>query len=167
MSHRTTAIHPAVRVGHVHFNVADLERSIAFYCGALGFEVVGDMRPRGLEMVFLGAGDGLPLVALNTIRSGGTTPPPPGHTGLYHVAFVYPGHDALIDAVLRLREHGLGPAEYSDHGATVSVYVDDPDGNGVELYYERPREAWYEADGQPVLRADHFPIDQLINDNGG
>ena len=163
MSTHTTPIHPAVRVGHVHLKVADLERSLAFYRDALGFDVIADARHAGLDAVFLAAGDYHHHVAINTWESEGASPPPAGHTGLYHVAFVYPDRRELVKAVLRLREFGHVIEQYSDHGASVAVYLDDPDGNGVELYYDRPRDAWRDADGRPVLRADHFPIDQLIN----
>jgi catechol 2,3-dioxygenase len=167
MPAESTAIHPAVRVGHVHLKVADLERSLAFYRDALGFEIHGDGRPKGLDAVFLGAGEYHHHLGINTFESAGAVPPPPGHTGLFHVAFVYPDRRELVKAVLRLREHGYELDHCSDHGGTVSVYLDDPDGNGVELYYDRPPEAWRDADGAPVLRSDHFPIDQLINDDNG
>jgi catechol 2,3-dioxygenase len=163
MSTQTTPIHPAVRVGHVHLKVADLDRSLAFYRDALGFELIADARHVGVDAVFLAAGDYHHHIAINTWESEGAAPPPAGHTGLYHVAFVYPGRRELVTAVLRLRELGHRIERYSDHGASVAVYLDDPDGNGIELYYDRPRDAWRDADGRPVLRADHFPIDQLIN----
>jgi catechol 2,3-dioxygenase len=163
MSTHTTPIHPAVRVGHVHLKVADLDRSLAFYRDALGFEVIADARSVGIDAVFLAAGDYHHHIAINTWESAGAAPPPAGHTGLYHVAFVYPDRQELVKAVLRLREHGHAIAQFSDHGGSVAVYLDDPDGNGVELYYDRPRDAWRDADGRPVLRADHFPIEQLIN----
>ena len=130
---------------------------------ALGFEVIADARHVGIDAVFLAAGDYHHHVAINTWESEGATPPPAGHTGLYHVAFVYPDRQELVTAVLRLREFGHVIEQYSDHGGSVAVYLDDPDGNGVELYYDRPRDAWRDADGRPVLRADHFPINQLIN----
>jgi catechol 2,3-dioxygenase len=163
VSTQATPIHPAVRVGHVNLKVADLDRSLAFYRDALGFEVIADARAVGVDAVFLAAGDYHHHVAINTWESEGASPPPAGHTGLYHVAFVYPDRQELVKAVLRLRESGHVIEQYSDHGGSVAVYLDDPDGNGVELYYDRPRDAWRDADGRPVLRADHFPINQLIN----
>jgi catechol 2,3-dioxygenase len=163
MSTQSTPIHPAVRVGHIHLKVADLDRSIAFYRDALGFEVIADARGVGLDAVFLAAGDYHHHIAINTWESAGATPPPAGHTGLYHVAFVYPDRQELVKAVLRLHAHGRAISQFSDHGGSVAVYLDDPDGNGVELYYDRPRDAWRDADGRPVLRADHFPIEQLVN----
>jgi catechol 2,3-dioxygenase len=151
------AIHPAARIGHVHLRVADLDRSIAFYRDALGFGVTADGRPVGLPMALVAAGDYHHHLALNTFQSAGGTPPPPGHTGLHHVAVVYPDRRELARAVQRLldRGHPLDSAE--DHGGTVSVYLRDPDDNGIELYYDRPRETWFDPEGRPILKAD--PVD--------
>jgi catechol 2,3-dioxygenase len=157
----SAAIHPAVRVGHVHLKVADLDRSIAFYRDGLGFPVIADGRPLGLQAAFLAAGDYHHHIGLNTWESAGGEPPPPGHTGLYHVAFVYPDRHELAKAVRRLQDHGYTVDHASDHAATVSVYLEDPDGNGVELYYDRPREAWFDGDGRPILKADRIPLDSL------
>ena len=154
-------IHPAVRVGHVHLRVADLDRSIAFYRDGLGFGVVADGRPLGLDAAFLAAGDYHHHVGLNTWESAGGTPPPPGHTGLYHVAFVYPDRRELARAVERLQEHGYAIDHATDHGATVSVYLEDPDGNGVELYYDRPRETWFDDAGNPILKADRIALEDI------
>ena len=153
-------IHPAVRVGHVHLRVADLDRSLAFYRDALGFGVVADGRPVGLDAAFLAAGDYHHHIGLNTWESQGAEPPPP-HTGLYHVAFVYPDRAELVRAVERLNQHGYPIDHASDHGATVSVYLEDPDGNGVELYYDRPRADWFDAGGLPILKADRIAIEDL------
>ena len=150
-------IHPAVRVGHVHLRVADLDRSLGFYRDGLGFGVTGDGRAMGLPAAFLAAGDYHHHIALNTWDSAGATPPPPGHTGLYHVALLYPDRHELGRAVQRLLDHGFPIESASDHGGTVSVYLSDPDGNGVELYFDRPRADWFDADGRPVLKAE--PID--------
>jgi catechol 2,3-dioxygenase len=163
MSTHSTPIHPAVRVGHVHLRVAELDRSLAFYRDALGFAVIADARTVGIDAVFLAAGDYHHHIAINTWESKGAAPPPVGHTGLHHVAFVYPDREELVKAVLRLRERGHAIEQYTDHGGSVAVYLDDPDGNGVELSYDRPREAWRDGDGRPVLRNDHFPIEQLVN----
>src|SRR3954447_2390892 len=152
----TEAIHPAVRVGHVHLRVADLDRALAFYRDVLGFGVTADARELGLGMVLLAAGDYHHHIGLNTFESAGAAPPPAGHTGLYHVAFVYPGRRELGQAVQRLLDHGVAPGHATDHGGTVSVYLDDPDGNGVELYYDRPRSEWFDADGGPVLKNDRL-----------
>ena len=159
---QTEPIHPAVRVGHVHLRVADLDRSIAFYGDALGLGVTADGREVGLDAAFLAAGDYHHHIGLNTWESAGATPPPPGHTGLYHVAFLYPDRHELGRAVQRLLDHGVAIDHGTDHGGTVSVYLDDPDGNGVELYYDRPRHDWFDADGRPVLKADRFDFRELL-----
>jgi catechol 2,3-dioxygenase len=158
----STTIHPAVRVGHVHLRVADLDRALAFYRDGLGFRVTADGRPRGLDAAFLAAGDYHHHIALNTWESAGGTPPPPGHTGLYHVAFHYPDRRELVGAVRRLLDRGYAVDHATHHGGTVSVYLDDPDGNGVELYYDLPRETWFEPDGTPVLRAERIALDELF-----
>jgi catechol 2,3-dioxygenase len=156
------AIHPAVRVGHVHLRVADLDRALAFYRDALGFGVTADAREHGLDMVLLAAGDYHHHVGLNTFESAGAAPPPPGHTGLYHVAFLYPDRRELGAAVRRLLDHAYPIAHPTDHGGTVSVYLADPDGNGVELYYDRPRADWFGADGGFVLKAERFDYRDLL-----
>jgi catechol 2,3-dioxygenase len=156
------AIHPAVRVGHVHLRVADLDRALRFYRDALGFGLTADARAVGLDAAFLAAGDYHHHIGLNTWDSAGATPPPPGHTGLYHVAFLYPDRRELGRAVRRLLDHGYPIDHASDHGATVSVYLTDPDGNGVELYYDRPRADWFDADGRPILKAERFDYHDLL-----
>jgi catechol 2,3-dioxygenase len=158
-----TSIHPAVRVGHVHLRVSDLDRSLAFYRDALGFGVVADGRALGLPAAFLAAGDYHHHVALNTWETAGATPPPPGHTGLFHVAFVYPDRHELARAVRRLHEHGVEIDHATDHGATVAVYLNDPDDNGVELYYDRPRDTWRDEQGRPILRADRIPVQAILD----
>jgi catechol 2,3-dioxygenase len=159
---QTDPIHPAVRIGHVHLRVADLDRSLAFYRDALGLGLTADGREHGIDAAFLAAGDYHHHIGLNTWESAGGTPPPPGHTGLYHVALVYPDRAELGKAVQRLLDHGVEIDHGTDHGGTVSVYLDDPDGNGVELYYDRPRSAWFDADGRPVLKADRFDHRELL-----
>lgn len=154
-------IHPDVRVGHVHLMVADLDRAIDFYADTLGFGVQADGRPIGLPAAFLAAGDYHHHIGLNTFQSAGGTSPPQGHTGLYHVAFLYPDARELGHAVRRLRERGYPIDHASDHGGTVSVYLNDPDGNGVELYYDRPREQWFTPDGRPVLKADRIDVSEV------
>jgi len=150
-------IDPGVQIGHVHLRVSDLERATVFYRDVLGFHVTGSGVEAGLPLTLLSANDYHHQIALNTFRSAGGTPPPPGHTGLHHVAIVYPDRTALGRAVARLGAHGHLIDGVEDHGATVSVYLRDPDGNGLELYYDRPASEWYGADGKPVWKA--VPLD--------
>lgn len=161
------AIHPAVRIGHVHLRVADLERGLRFYRDMLGLNVTFDGRPAGLQAIFLAAGDYHHHIALNTWLSAGGAPPPAGYTGLHHLALLYPDRAALAAAVrhLLLHDYALDGAE--DHGATVSVYLRDPDGNGLELYYDLPPERWFGPDGRPVIKAEPFdPLDLLREGEG-
>ena len=160
----TSSIHPAVGIGHVHLRVADLERATTFYRDVLGFGVRVDGRAFGLQAVFLAAGDYHHHVALNTWTSAGGTPPPQGHTGLYHVAFVYPDRAELARAVQSLVDNNYPIASAEDHGATVSVYLTDPDGNGVELYYDRPRSEWFDANGHLIFKAEPFDPAELLEE---
>ena len=157
-------VHPAVRVGHVHLRVADLDRALAFYRDALGFAVTADARQIGVPMILLAAGDYHHHIGLNTFESAGGSPPSPGHTGLYHVAFLYPDRRELARAVARLLDHGVPIGHGTDHGGTLSIFLNDPDGNGLELYYDRPRADWHDADGRPVLRNDRFDPRALLAD---
>ena len=153
---------PEKHVGHVHLRVSDLDRAIGFYRDVLGMSLTADGRDAGFDAAFLAAGDYHHHIGLNTFDSAGGQPPPAGHTGLYHVAFVYPDRPALAEAVRRVLAHGHPIDHGTDHGATVSVYLADSDGNGVELYYDRPRREWWEPDGRPVLKLDYFdPVDLL------
>jgi catechol 2,3-dioxygenase len=156
-------IHPAVRVGHVHLRVADLDRAISFYRDLLGFTLTADGRQAGIDAAFLAAGDYHHHVGLNTWESAGGTPPPPGHTGLYHVAFLYPDRRELGHAIKRLLDHGHPIDHGTDHGANVSVYLADPDGNGIELYYDRPRADWFDEHGRPILKAERFDPTDLLS----
>jgi catechol 2,3-dioxygenase len=135
----TRPIDSRVDIGHVHLKVADLERAIAFYSGVLGFEVTQRM---GRQAAFLSAGGYHHHIGLNTWESEGGSPPPPGATGLYHVAIRYPDRATLADALRRLRDAGVALDGAADHGVSEALYLRDPDGNGVELYWDRPREAW-------------------------
>ena len=132
-----------VDVGHVHLKVASLERSVAFYRGVLGFEVVQRI---GHGAVFLSAGGYHHHLGLNTWESLGGSPPPPDSTGLYHVAFRYPDRRTLADAYRRMKEGGVLLEGAADHGVSEALYLRDPDGNGVELYWDRPRESWPRAE---------------------
>ena len=162
----TSIISSAARIGHVHLRVADLDRATAFYRDVLGFAVTIYGPAFGLQATFLAAGDYHHHIALNTWESYGGTRPPRGHTGLHHVAFLYPGRHELGRAVQRLLDHGVEVGHGTDHGGTVSVYLDDPDGNGIELYYDRPRHDWFDAAGRPVLKADRFDFHDLLPDKG-
>jgi catechol 2,3-dioxygenase len=138
-------IDPRTEIGHVHLKVADLERAVAFYSGVLGFEVTQRM---GTSAAFLGAGGYHHHIGLNTWESQGGNPPPQGTTGLYHFAIRYPDRASLADALLRLHSAGVPLDGASDHGVSEALYLHDPDGNGIELYWDRPRSDWpREADG--------------------
>ncbi len=132
-------IDPQVRIGHVHLKVADLERSLRFYCGVLGFELT---QRYGTQAAFVSAGGYHHHIGLNTWESRGGSPPPPGTTGLYHTAILYPTRHALADALRRVLEAGIPLDGASDHGVSEALYLRDPDDNGVELYWDRPQEAW-------------------------
>jgi catechol 2,3-dioxygenase len=147
----------------VHLKVADLDRAIAFYRDVLDLKVTADGREAGFDAAFLAAGDYHHHIGLNTFESAGGDPPPAGHTGLYHAAFVYPDREALTDAVRRVLDHGHPIDHGTDHGATVSVYLADPDGNGIELYYDRPRQDWFDPGGRPVLKLDYFDPVELLS----
>ena len=128
------AIHPGVRIGHVHLKVADLERSLAFYRDVLGFEVTQRMES---QAAFLSAGGYHHHIGLNTWKSAGGSPPPPGTTGLYHTAILYPTRALLGDALRRVLNAGIELDGASDHGVSEALYLRDPDENGVELYWDR------------------------------
>jgi catechol 2,3-dioxygenase len=148
------------RIGHVHLKVADLERSLAFYQGVLGFEIT---QRYGANAVFLSAGGYHHHIGLNTWESRGGPPPPLGTTGLYHVAIVYPTRAALADALRRLAAAGIQLDGASDHGVSEALYLRDPDGNGLELYWDRPREAWPRTpDGDLAMSTDPLDLRSLL-----
>lgn len=148
-------IDPNVTIGHVHLKVADLERAIAFYSGVLGFELT---QRYGREAAFLSAGGYHHHIGLNTWESRGGAPPAPGATGLYHFAILYPTRASLADALRRLRQHRVPLEGASDHGVSEALYLRDPDGNGLELYRDRPREQW-PRDAQGALEMITRPLD--------
>jgi catechol 2,3-dioxygenase len=153
-------IDPAVRIGHVHLKVADLERALAFYCGVLGF---GLTQRYGTEAAFVSAGGYHHHIGLNTWESRGGTPPPPGHTGLYHVAILYPSRAALADAARRLAAAGVPLDGASDHGVSEALYLRDPDGNGLELYVDRPSADWpRNADGTLAMTTRRLDLASLL-----
>src|ERR1017187_9611944 len=133
------SIDPGVKIGHVHLKVADLERALAFYRDVLGFEVTQRF---GNSAAFISAGDYHHHIGLNTWESEGGSPPEPGTTGLYHLAILYPTRALLADALRRLVKAGIPLEGASDHGVSEALYLRDPDGNGVELYWDRPKEQW-------------------------
>jgi len=143
-------IDAGVSIGHVHLKVADLNRAIAFYCGVLGFDL---MQRYGHEAAFLSAGDYHHHIALNTWETKGGSPPPPHTTGLYHVAIRYPTRAALADALRRLIDAGISLEGASDHGVSEALYLRDPDSNGIELAWDRPKAVW------PLTKDGHLEMD--------
>jgi catechol 2,3-dioxygenase len=135
---RPRPVDPGVRIGHVHLKVADLERSLRFYCGVLGFELT---QRYGAQAAFVSAGGFHHHIGLNTWESRGGSPPP-GTTGLYHTAILYPTRRSLADALRRVLEAGVPLDGAADHGVSEALYLRDPDDNGVELYWDRPPEQW-------------------------
>jgi catechol 2,3-dioxygenase len=145
MSSAEPSIHPETRIGHVHLKVADLARAVAFYREALGFDL---MAQYGDSAAFMSAGGYHHHLGLNTWESRGGSPPPADTTGLYHFAILYPTRHELARALQRLIDHGVPIDGASDHGVSEAIYLHDPDGNGIEIYRDRPREDWpREADG--------------------
>ena len=160
---RSRPLHPQVGIGHVHLKVADLERAIAFYRDVLGFELT---QRYGSQAAFLSAGDYHHHIGLNTWESSGGSPPPPGTTGLYHLAILYPTRADLADALRRLVEAGIPLEGASDHGVSEALYLRDPDGNGVELYWDRPRERWPRAsDGGIAMFTHPLDLDALLKES--
>lgn len=153
-------IHPGVRIGHVHLKVADLERSLAFYCGVLGFQPTQRYGPGA---AFVSAGGYHHHIGLNTWESRGGKPPPRGTTGLYHVAILYPDRKALADALRRLIEHQIPLAGAADHGVSEALYLQDPDGNGLELYVDRDPADWpRDANGELKMMTAPLDLDALL-----
>jgi catechol 2,3-dioxygenase len=154
------AVHPDTRIGHVHLKVADLDRAVAFYRDVLGFEVTQRF---GASAAFLSAGGYHHHIGLNVWESRGGTPPPHGHTGLYHVAILYPSRLELARALRRLVRHGVPLAGASDHGVSEAIYLNDPDGNGLELYADRPQDEWPRgADGGLEMVTRPLDVEALV-----
>lgn len=152
-------INPRASIGHVHLKVADLDRALAFYHGVLGF---GITQRYGSQAVFLAAGSYHHHIGLNTWESRGGSPPPPGSTGLYHVAIRYPTRPALADALRRLERAGIRLDGASDHGVSLALYLRDPDQNGIELYWDRPEAEWPRSgDGRLEMRTEPLDLDRL------
>jgi catechol 2,3-dioxygenase len=148
------------RIGHVHLKVADLDRAIGFYCGVLGFEL---MQRRGAEAAFISAGGYHHHIGLNTWESKGGSPPPPGSTGLFHTAILYPTRAALGDALKRVIAAKISLDGASDHGVSEALYLRDPDENGVELYWDKPREIWpVDGKGQLHMVTQRLDLEALM-----
>jgi catechol 2,3-dioxygenase len=153
-------IAPGTRIGHVHLKVADLNRALSFYVGVLGFEL---MQAYGDQAAFISAGGYHHHIGLNTWESKGGSPPAPGTTGLFHTAILYPSRAALADALHRLIEVGIQLDGASDHGVSEALYLRDPDQNGVELYWDRPKEEWpRNADGSLAMFTRRLDLDDLL-----
>lgn len=156
------SISPQVRIGHVHLKVADLERALGFYCGVLGFQLT---QRYGAGGAFVSAGGYHHHIGLNTWESKGGSPPPPGTTGLYHTAILYPDRTALADALRRVLQAGVSLEGAADHGVSEALYLRDPDGNGVELYRDRPESEWPRAaDGSLAMFTRTLDVEALLQE---
>jgi catechol 2,3-dioxygenase len=157
----SNSIHPDVRIGHVHLKVADLDRALRFYRDVLGFDVT---QRYGKQAAFLSAGGYHHHIGLNTWESKGGSSSPPNSTGLYHLAIAYPTRAELADALRRLMRAGIPLDGASDHGVSEALYLRDPDGNGVELYWDRPREQWPRTStGDLAMVTEPLNLDDLLS----
>lgn len=155
----STSIHPGVKIGHVHLKVSDLDRALGFWRDILGFEVM-QTRPGA---VFLSAGGYHHHIALNTWESAGGPQPPRNATGLFHVAVLFPSRAALAGALKRVLDAGLSLDGASDHGVSEALYLRDFDGNGVELYVDRPKAEWpLDAEGKLSMSTRRLDVDKLL-----
>jgi catechol 2,3-dioxygenase len=158
----TPPIHPETRIGHVHLRVADLDRALAFYHGVLGFEITQRM---GNSAAFLSAGGYHHHIGLNTWESLGGSPPPAGATGLYHTAILYPTRAELATALRRVLTANIPLQGAADHGVSEALYLADPDQNGVELYWDRPREQWpFDAAGRLSMYTRRLDLHGLLKE---
>jgi catechol 2,3-dioxygenase len=148
------------KIGHVHLKVADLDRALTFYCDVLGFEL---MQKYGTQAAFVSAGGYHHHIGLNTWESEGGNPPPPGSTGLYHLAILYPTRADLADALKRLIQNDIQLDGASDHGVSEALYLRDPDGNGIELYWDKPKSEWPRAaDGKLTMHTRRLDVSSLL-----
>ena len=155
-------INPGVSIGHVHLKVADLDRALGFYCGVLGFELTQRF---GTQAAFISAGGYHHHIGLNTWESLGGSPPPPNATGLYHLAILYPTRAQLADALRRLIAAGIELDGAADHGVSEALYLRDPDGNGVELYRDRPKDQWpHTTDGSLAMFTRPLDLEKLLEE---
>jgi catechol 2,3-dioxygenase len=153
---------PRVHIGHVHLKVADLERALSFYAGILGLTVTQRL---GEAAAFVAAGDYHHHIAINTWESLGGSPPPPGATGLYHTAIVYPTRAALAHALQRVLHAHIRLEGAADHGVSQSIYLRDPDDNGVELYWDKPKDQWPRtSDGKLAMFTHRLDLTQLLSE---
>jgi catechol 2,3-dioxygenase len=158
----TAAIDPGIRIGHVHLKVADLERALSFYCGVLGLHVTQRWSE---QAAFISASDYHHHIGLNTWESLNGSPPPPGCTGLFHHAILYPTRGALADALRRLLEADIPLDGAADHGVSEALYLRDPDENGVELSWDRPRELWpFSSSGELAMFSRPLDLDDLLRE---
>jgi len=151
-----------VRIGHVHLKVANLQRALDFYCSVLGFELT---QRYGEEAAFVSAGGYHHHIGLNTWESRDGSPPPKGATGLYHFAILYSTRAALADALRRLMQANISLEGASDHGVSEALYLSDPDGNGIELYWDRPKELWpRDENGQIEMSTQRLELSSLLGE---
>jgi catechol 2,3-dioxygenase len=150
------------RIGHVHLKVADIERSLSFYRDLLGFE---ETQRYGNSAAFISAGGYHHHIGLNTWHSKNAPPAPKNSTGLYHTAILYPTRKDLAIALKRLLDAKYPLTGFADHGVSEAIYLDDPDGNGVELYWDKPTERWpRDANGKPVMGTEHLDVEGLLSE---
>ena len=162
MPHKNPPIDAGVRIGHVHLKVADLQRALDFYVGVLGFELV---QRYGTQAAFISAGGYHHHLGLNTWESLGGSPPPAGSTGLYHTAILYPSRKLLADALKRLIVAKIPLEGASDHGVSEALYLRDPDDNGVELYWDRPKDKWpQKPDGSLQMFTHPLDLHDLLSE---
>jgi catechol 2,3-dioxygenase len=160
MAQTGNPISSGTRIGHVHLKVSEIERSLAFYCGVLGFEL---QQRYGAQAAFVSAGGYHHHIGLNTWESEGGSPPPPGTTGLFHMAILYPSRADLADALKRLAAAKIPLDGASDHGVSEALYLHDPDHNGIELYWDKPQAQWpRNADGSLAMVTRRLDLDDLI-----
>ncbi len=160
MTSSSRPIAAGTRIGHVHLKVADLDRALGFYCGVLGFEL---MQRYGEQAAFISAGGYHHHIGLNTWESKGGSPPAPGTTGLFHTAILYPTRAALADSLRRVTAAGVALDGASDHGVSEALYLRDPDQNGVELYWDKPREQWpMDSKGQLAMVTERLDLKALL-----
>jgi catechol 2,3-dioxygenase len=159
---QTTPIAAGVTIGHVHLKVADLNRSLGFYQGVLGFQITERWKD---SAAFLASGDYHHHIALNTWESKNGSPPAPGTTGLYHTAILYPTRALLADALRRAMNAGIHIDGAADHGVSEAIYLRDPDENGVELYWDKPRDQWpFDENGNLTMKSDRLDLDALLKE---